>query len=380
MRRLPTCSSLQRVAACPASAALPHVNGTNGAARRGTAIHEFICNARSYGIAKALTMAPEDVRGECFAMDLKPLHALMQGGMIAHEVTYAFDVVTGKARCVGVNLDREYDVTEDEVAGTADICAVAEQRSPRRVVVLDMKTGKHAVAPAATNWQLRTLALMASKVEHADSATVAIAYLQEDGGWVIDRADLDAMDLDAIETDVIRLMRRVKTARAEIDAGSVPDVYPSEENCRWCPAVRACPATTALVRQLPPTLADIQSRLEAMTPGQLGESWEVMERAESALKIIREGMTAILKQTPFTMPSGKTLRVVEGSREFINGQVAQRILVENYGADVAIQACKPTVTKASLKTVLKDKADEAIEAIRAADGISTTKTFSTKES
>lgn len=376
MCRLPTCSSLQRVAACPASAALPHVNGTNGAAQRGTAIHEFICNARSYGADKALTMAPESVRSECAAMNLAPLHALMQGGMIAHEVTYAFDVTTGSARLVGVNLDREYDVSEDEVAGTADICAVVD----RRVIVLDMKTGRHPVAPAADNWQLKTLALMASKVESADAATLAIAYLQEDGEWVIDRADLDAMDLDAIETDVVRLMRRVKSARADVDAGITPDVYPSEENCRWCPAVRSCPATTALVRQLPPTLADIGARLKAMTPGQLGESWEVMERAEAAIKIIREGMMAILRQTPFTMPSGKTLRVVEGSREYINGQVAQRILVEQYGADVAVQACKPTVTKASLKTVLKERADEAIEAIRAADGISTTKTFSTKES
>jgi hypothetical protein len=363
-------SALPRVVKCPASAALPQAHTTSEAAERGTIIHRFITDVIVLGANAALKNVPKAYQSECDAIDL----GWLDREASESEAAFVYDTATDTARYVGNDLGRNYgELKPTEIPMALDILERGAVPT-----VTDIKTGSR-VDPVADNWQIRAQALAVTREQDVRSVIGQIAYLQEDGSWEFDRVEWDVLDLDGFASDLATAVHHATVAAEALTIGLVPDVS-AGEHCRYCPAAPACPAHTALVRVLPPTLADIEPRLTSMTPAQLGESWETLRKCESLLKRIREGLEAVARVQPLELPDGTIVREVETVRESIDPVIASRVLgdlrVTPEEHDAAVEL---SVTKASLKRALNGRTKEALAAIAAAGGIRSKVTTTVRE-
>lgn len=339
-------SSMSRARLCAASLALPVVNATSEAAEKGVAVHAFVAHALQYGRSVALANVPEPHRAVCEAVDLDAIRDLVAGAELKVEVAFELHPETLTARIVGENIGRSYEVRPGCVYGTADLVAVWPGESPR-VLVLDFKTGQK-VEDAGRNWQLLTLACAASWVFNLDEVQAGLVYLR-DGQCFTDLATLGAFDLDAAATELATVVRRVAEARKAMEAGHSPDVYPSADACKWCPSFAACPAKTALVREVAPTVASLRGRIEVLTADEKGAAWVWLEDAEKALKVIRGALEAQAAVEPFPTPDGRTVQVTESTRRFVNGERAWAVLVAEFGRDAVEAAFERSTSATALK-------------------------------
>lgn len=361
-----TASATERVAACPSSAALPVAYLPAGEhADRGTAVHAFMQSAIEIGHAAALVEAPEELREELAGLDLERLPVPLTS--LAAEVALAWHPATGLARELGRGLERSYVCVDGEIAGTADAVGVSADAA----LVLDWKAGHQAPAPAAKNAQLRTLGLMAARAYRRDRAIVEIVRLREDGRVWRDRAELDAFDLDAAEEELRALHLRVMRLRDRAAAGEVLPVAIGP-HCRYCPSLRHCPGQTALVR----AVCGGAPMARPITPPEVAETWHKVKAARRILGELEAQMHAIAAQEPIDLGDGTVLGEVETSRREVIGEVAQCVLTELHGPEVAARACEVTVeaTFSSIQsalrpvaprgklTALKQAAEAALEA------------------
>lgn len=224
---LPSASEVERAMQCEASCALPRGEYvTSAAAERGTAIHAFIAGV---GL-------PLGYIDECTKVDLVTLRETYPDAK--HEVSYVWDAKTDASMRYSLNEPRAYgSLTAWELPGTADIVC----RGMDSIKVADIKTGKYPVAPAAENWQLKTLGLMAARHAGVSNVEVSIAYLKPSGKWKFDSATLDALDLDIVADDLRAMVKRVHAAHEDIADGRVPPTHPNDKICFFCPAKTCCP-------------------------------------------------------------------------------------------------------------------------------------------
>lgn len=340
-----TASATERVAACPTSAVLPVSYVPAGEhADHGTGVHGVMQGAIERGWSAALAAAPEALREEMSSLDLDRLPVPLAS--LAAEVAFALDPRTGQAREIGRGLGRQYAVGEDEIAGTADAVGC----SADAVLILDWKAGFTAPAPAAENRQLRTLAVMAARAYGRDHAIVEIVRLRDDGRIWRDRAELDAFDLDAAAEELRALHLRVMRLRDRAAAGEVLPVSMGE-HCRWCPSLRHCPGQTALVR------AVCGEAVPARPVGaaEVAATWHKVKAARRILGELEAQMHAIAAQEPVDLGDGTLLGEREHERREVVGEVAQRVLAELHGPEVAARACEVTVeaTFASIQNALR---------------------------
>lgn len=243
---LPTASSVHRAMACPASCALPSTEDEIGsdAQSKGTAIHKFIADSIIFTRDGALERIDHKYRDECAKIDLKTLsNELGCVDDVCPEEAFSWNIKTGKFLRLGYLSDRSYgDLDAHETAGTADIYAELPSKTP---VIVDVKTGKK-VAPAADNWQLRALAVMACGVTGHMEARAAIAYLKPSGKWTFDWAHYSAWDLDIYEDELRQMSTRVHMAHLAFSDGRNPEVNPSDDACRYCRCKLSCPAWTEI--------------------------------------------------------------------------------------------------------------------------------------
>lgn len=66
-----TASQLERVMACPASAALPKARSTDSYSERGTAIHDYLENVFYIGADAALAKVPSAYAEDCAMIPLE---------------------------------------------------------------------------------------------------------------------------------------------------------------------------------------------------------------------------------------------------------------------------------------------------------------------
>lgn len=365
-----TASGIERVSACPASAALPQANSTSEPAERGIAIHQFLATAKSMGREKALAAVPEAWRGVCEAIDLDSLPTMLLG-----EASYAYDPVTGKARFLGAGLNRDYSkAAPGEMCGTADVVGVAEGPT---AFVADYKTGWGDVTAAANNPQLRFLALCASLAYPGiDEVVVEVIRIRDDGSAYRDTATLDALDLAQIAGEVGRLPSAVELVRATIAAGATPNVSEGPW-CKYCPAWAACPAKTGLLRMVAgggDVAAPFMSGLSRSTVGAahvLAENLRALAR-----ELEKRVAGAIDELGPCETPRGTVLQkaLVEGNEQ-LEGDAVWSAVARRYGGAVADQAVERKATKTKLKAALKaagaivaQAEREVLEEVRAAGG------------
>lgn len=234
-----TPSAAERIAACPASAALPQTYQPSGpAAIRGSAIHDVAADMLTEGREAALAKVPQTAEWRRTVEGFDPFSLALPWDGIRHvEVAYAYDLAADRGRVLGYRIGRRYPpTTPAEIRGSADV--VIEARPG--LVLVDWKSGQR-LESAPDNWQIRIYSLMAARAHQQQSVRGVLAYIAEDGSVELDSADFDAMDLAAIAADLRGVVVAVAAAVEALKRGESPAVTPGD-HCRWCPAKPACPA------------------------------------------------------------------------------------------------------------------------------------------
>jgi hypothetical protein len=348
-----TASRLQRAASCGASVVLPQVQEESEPARRGTAIHAFLACAREVGRDAALEEVPNEYRADCEVIDLDGLLG-ENLDEIAAEVAFAFDVETGEARELGRNIGRAYRVGPTEIAGTADVVAFG----PFELFVADFKTGHAAVAPPRSNWQLKLLALSASRTYGVHRVRVAIIRVREDGTPEYESAVFTSFDLDLAAAELRDLVRSITELNEAVLKGRVPDVNMGP-HCRWCPAAPACPAFKGLVQRLAGEPDAVAEQISAeLKPETAAKAWARLKQVEEVVRRVREGLYAFARQTPILLGDGRLLGEVETRRRVLDGRVAFDCMEQLHGPAAAEEAVRIEASQASIERSLRRVAKE----------------------
>lgn len=381
-----TASALPRLSHCVAGAVLPQVREETARSSRGTELHRFMERASEVGRATALDEVSDELRPLCEALPLESLP--VDPSAYAAEVALALDLETGEARELGRGLNRAYQqagLRPTEAPGTADVVALVE---PDAVYVGDWKFGyqQRSTDPAERNLQLGFLALAMATLHGRYAAVVELIHIRDDGTPWRDRAELDTFGLALIREQVREIASKVEQARAVVEAGRVPDTSRGPW-CRYCPAFASCPAQAQLVRQVTSSPEDVTEDLLAMlTPERAAAAYERLRQVREVLKRVDSALYAYALEHPIPLGDGVVLGPVETSREDVDGEVARRVLVEQYGPAVADLAVEWTATKKSLErgvrqvhkefaatcegpVTLKSVREEVLGEIRKAGGI-----------
>ncbi len=386
MSALPSASGLTRAFACIASTALPQASTTTPRGERGTEVHAFLERLQN-GMSRdeSLDAARPEWRTACECIDVERLPAIDAKGYAA-EVAFAYSLGGDSAREVGRSIGRNYGpLAEDEIPGTAD--TVALLADGESVYVGDYKAGYAKVPPAKDNAQLKFLALAACRAYGRSRAQVVIIRVRDDGSVWTDSAELDAFDLDLFAAELRDLRAKAVVVQAVVKVGAVPSVSMGDW-CRYCPAFASCPGQTGLVRA---ATADPEALtagvLKALTPENAAAAYIRLRQVEAAIGTAKEAVYRYAFAHPIPLPDGQVYGPVETHRDELDAETARRVLAERFGAAVAEKACEFSTSKKAIdsalrevqtarreageKVTLRTLNDEALDAIRAAGGLTT---------
>lgn len=354
---LPSVSGLPRAFRCRASLLLPRIDRGSGAyAHKGHQVHGFLETAGKIGRADALAAVTDpDARALCEALELERL-PLGDGVSWAAEVAYSLNLTTGEAQEVGRGIGRNYP-QDGGLHGTADLVALSADGET--AIILDAKTGRGWIPPAAESEQLKALALMACRAHGASKARIGHLHLREDGSEWTDWAEMDAFDLDAFAASLRML---AATTRGEPAEGPW---------CRYCPSLAHCPAKAKLAVALGSGVPFADS---ALTPELLPTVWARIKMARQLLDEVEAKVKEMALDHPVTLADGQVLGPDSDERDEIDSDKAADVLRDVYGQNAAV-AIQPTVTKKSIELLarlrkeregvtVKDAKAEALELLR----------------
>ncbi len=330
-----TASGLERVDHCPPSAVLqPRADETSDIAERGNDIHEF---TRRVGRDRtqhetALACVPLEYRTTCNKLDFDT--ALDELSVTLTESAYAVDAFTGSITYLGENIERKYneacqalygrDLTATEFCVSLDVEAMHSAGHP---CAADYKTGIKRTA-CKDMWQMKLQSYCLAIKYDSMQSLARVIYVAENGDVTLDEHMFSRMELDCVPDELMKILSRVLSVQATIDAGLVPNVHMGDW-CRYCPALRSCPAQTALVRAMLPNLQDIDSRMASLTTAEAGAAWALLkqigtlyEKTEKALKL------RIYQERELPADPGYVYKVVEGSRSGFNADKTRGLLVK----------------------------------------------------
>lgn len=157
------------------------------------------------------------------------------------EVAFAFDVLTGKVRFLGVGLGRDYSSAAPyEICGTADLAFHSTTKS--YAYIRDYKTGHGYITPAKDNAQIKFLTAVFARLVNAETGYGEALILRSDlSEPIVDRAEWDKADLDSYLDAVALSVGR----GAGLKAGPLPLAYVEGPQCRYCRSWVFCPAKTS---------------------------------------------------------------------------------------------------------------------------------------
>lgn len=340
MKRRPTGSKLELAIACPGAFALPWVDEPVGApALRGTVIHAYLEDVANHGEDVAIGNAPEESRPFLRSIDLERLkhHTTLQP-----EAAIAYDWRARTARLLGYGLGRAYpSLVDTEIPFTIDLLGVAESA----VKVSDYKTGRTRYPSPDKFAQTMLGALGASRLFDRDRAIVELTYIDSAGEVSFDSAEVDGWDLDAFAD----LVEQTMSAVIEAQASETPDVRPGD-HCRelYCPAYRTCPSKSALVRNMPAHLGEVQAP-GYLAPERLSRTWRQVKEAQDLLSRIEQEIRDLSFREPIDLGDGTWLGPRERKVEEIDAGVAREVIAGMLGPAHAEKAITLEVTKAAIE-------------------------------
>lgn len=342
----PTASTLWLAELCPASHVLPQVRETSEAQRGGSVVHKYLELAPTVGKEAALAAIPEEFREECSELDPADLPLGRREAMLVYDLENRVAILRGEQQ------ERNYPVAPGCACGTADVLAEQER------AVWDYKSGRPG--PAADSLQLQALGLYAAR--GYGWTRVTVGHLRIDGDKLRpDSVVLGPLDLAAAHQRIARIYERHEQANGQ----ELPDVYPGE-HCTMCAAAPACPATTAMTRQVAEALSE-QQRIADMVQADPAGAWIFLKRAEDAMERLRAELKRRAAIEPIPLANGKQLAIVPVDKTRIDGKVGLPVLRDALG-DKIDGAC--SVSKAALAKIAgKGSARILLERLAAAGAI-----------
>lgn len=371
-------SEADRAEQCPASQALPRIEGWSEPASRGSVLHDFKTNVKDYGLEEALSRAPDDMRE---ALKQYPLEGLPQDATYSSEVAFAIDLETGQARELGRKLGRKY---AEAGAGSLDIVGAGDDFAmlgSTGVLVDDLKTGHGYVTPAKRNLQVGGLAYAACKVWERKWARVELIRQTEDGTRpFFDVAEHDEFDLDEIWLRLERTGRRVLEARADVAAGRDPQMLEGR-HCEHCKAFKKCPAKRSLLTALSvnpgATLSERVDRYLELDPARAFRAFR--EVIMPVVNAVAANLREWAREHAIDLGDGTEYGVRHIQKPVIDGRKTFELLEELYPeTDARFAAVEVKTSKAAIRRALRPIApprglgkmhDAVLEAIKQKGGI-----------
>ena len=124
------------------------------------------------------------------------------------------------------------------------------------------------------------------------------------------RADAQIAALDEVFDRFRNLKARIEGHRE----GTIPELV-AGGHCTYCPALRWCPAQSAIVRQVAGfDLTTIDQAIAALSDTEAGELWERANLVEKIADAAKGALRARATQSPIPLPGGKELRAVKWSQ------------------------------------------------------------------
>jgi hypothetical protein len=191
-------------------------------------------------------------------------------------------------------------------------------------VACDLKSGRPVTA-CASNPQMRFHALARHLDTGCPQVEARVLYVREDGRVHIDRHVFDAYQVDLYADELVDLGQHIQAARMIVANGGTP-VVRTGAHCRYCPALPACPAYTALARTMLPDLETIAGSVQAMTPVEAGGAWLKAKTIERLLKAVLESLKARAVQEPLPTTPGKHVTEISFQRSDFDRDAALELL------------------------------------------------------
>ena len=182
-------------------------------------------------------------------------------------------------------------------------------KSLDRLLIVDFKMLRGDTTPAVSNWQGRTLALLASR--RYGASEVIFVLIQPWKSPQIDEVIYRQADLEEAE----RAIDEVIAASKEVGAPR----HPGQPQCNHCAAVHCCPeALTA-------GLAVSLYKTDMMSPGALLARAQAYQLIEKIIEEDKANMKRILEADPTAIP-GLTLQATGHTRKITNMELAKELL------------------------------------------------------
>lgn len=370
-------SKLPLVMACPAAAALPQVDEPAGPpAVAGTIRHRFLeLVGQGVDPVEAAAEAPAEYRPFLLAIDPDKIRR----GVVT-EAAFALDWYHRTARYLGANLGRRYDQVDPplgptELPLTIDVFGL--DLDAALALAEDWKTGRLRFGPPEEYPQTAAAATAIAWCWPVRDVDVGLLYVENASGEVFpSRGRLDRFAIDAFADELEAAMEAVGEARRIVAAGGTPTVRPGD-HCSYCPAFKACPAKTAMIRQLPdvePWQRDPAQRqrwlverfgVGYMTPERLGETWAQLELLDEVLAALRGEIRGyVMSGTEIPLPNGWKISAVETSREDLDGKIARDVLAQLVSPEDAEAAVTLEVTKTAIEDAARRMNEREVRAGR----------------
>lgn len=357
----PTASGLFRAHNCTASCALPQVSTGSDAAAKGTSGHSYLEQlGAGVDTEKALEKIPAPHRDMCERIEVD---GLPLGPGYLQEVTFAFDVSTGRARHLGNGLGRQYPPTSPtEIVGTLDVVGKAEGK----VIVEDYKFDgyeSHSPEPEE-NPQLFFGALCLARLDPSiSSIEVALRHFRPDGSHWREKAEVDAFDLDIFAGQLRVLLDRIRVSEDLVFAGKTPPVSRGPW-CRFCPAVTSCPPILDMVRAAahdPAAPAEqIRDLLQDAGAGDLASRKQAaslalrrLKEVEDALKPWKSAIYLFASEQPIDLGDGRVYGTVDRPIDELDARKTRTVLAQMFGPEVAEAGCDFETSKAQIERAVK---------------------------
>lgn len=333
---LGTASAVERLMVCAGGALLPGAQEETAFATRGTTLHAYMQDVCSLGSAAALERVPADLRAAAEAIDLSILPEA--AAIIGAEVAFAWNALLDEGRELGRGVTRAaYSACgPDDFGGLADLVFL----SGGVVTIFDWKFGHGDLPPAHRNWQLRTLALLASRAYRVERARVAIVRVREDGTAYHDAAEFDAMDLEEAAIELGNLGERIQRTPGSL---RYPQDLRRGGHCRYCPSFDWCPAQHELLQIAVRKPDQLANEAEvALTNGGRAHAYAIWRELELLTKRIGERIGAHAAMRAIELPSGRAYGYAPGRREVEDAAKARDVLL---AAGVPAEAVAAAVTE-----------------------------------
>lgn len=366
-------SQLQRADVCPASMVMPWVksNTPNVAAERGNIIHKFLEDSINIGRDKALEAVQDsEYLHTCENINLNSI--LEDTNLIQTEIGYKYNILTDVCikienyRAVNPNeityTSKQGTTLSPEITGITDLVLTNPSGD---YTILDYKTGWIPVS-VLNNIQLSFFAVCIKKLYNPKNITIGIVTVAEDGNLYVEKQKLNEEYLEKMLVRLKNIYANVVSTKIDVENNIKPSVV-TGEHCKYCPAMQSCPAYNSLALAMSDAAnMDTLFNINSLTIDQIGVVWERVKQAQKVIEDVQKSIRERATREQIPLPNGKMLRIQQVPKESIRVTVAEPILIEELGEELAGQVIEKTITKTKLQNTLKDKSkfDALVDKLR----------------